>query len=150
MAERTFALAAALLARSLNVRYEGIAIASRIPMMITTTRSSMSVKPDSSRARRLLIAAFTLGLLLGTVDSAVAHAAIGRDASGLDALVRVKERARSPAPFRSTSAAKLRTGCLCDVCRRAVLAERVGRRRRVLDAVRGRGQIGRASGRERV
>src|SRR6266536_6332487 len=63
MAERTLALAADFCARSLNVRYDGIAIASRIPMMMTTTRSSMSVKPDSSRARRLLISALTLVLL---------------------------------------------------------------------------------------
>src|SRR5262249_61459994 len=57
-----------LLARSLKVRYEGIAIASRIPMMMTTTRSSMSVKPDSSRARRLAILDLTFGSPSGRGD----------------------------------------------------------------------------------
>src|SRR4051794_12895727 len=48
---RTLACAAALFARSLNLRYDGIAIASRIPMMMMTTRSSMSVKPSSAWSR---------------------------------------------------------------------------------------------------
>src|SRR3954471_22099027 len=60
---RTFAWAAALFARSLNFRYDGIAIASRIPMMMMTTRSSIRVKPDSSFAKRLEIDART-GVLL--------------------------------------------------------------------------------------
>src|SRR3954447_15365815 len=51
MVARTFACAAALLARSLNFRYDGIAIASRIPMMMMTTRSSMRVKPSSLFSR---------------------------------------------------------------------------------------------------
>src|SRR5919197_2174460 len=50
-AARTFACAAELLARLRKLRYEGIAIASRIPRMMITTRSSISVKPFSSRAR---------------------------------------------------------------------------------------------------
>src|SRR5919204_5910849 len=50
--ERTLAWAADLFARSLNDRYDGIAMASRMPMMMMTTRSSMRVKPLSSPARR--------------------------------------------------------------------------------------------------
>src|ERR671935_110615 len=50
-AARTFACAAELLARLRKLRYEGIAIASRIPRMMITTRSSISVKPFSSRTR---------------------------------------------------------------------------------------------------
>src|SRR5712691_7446726 len=55
MAARTLALAAELFARSLNERYEGIAIASRMPRMMMTTRSSMRVKPLSSPAKRCRI-----------------------------------------------------------------------------------------------
>src|SRR6059058_4193105 len=51
-AARTLALAADWFARSLNERYEGIAIASRMPRMMMTTRSSMRVKPLSSPASR--------------------------------------------------------------------------------------------------
>src|SRR3954453_2093537 len=49
------AWAARLLARSLNPRYEGRAISSRMPMITITTRSSISVKPSSraSRCRKL-------------------------------------------------------------------------------------------------
>src|SRR5438874_1600670 len=57
-AARTLACAAELLARFLKLRYEGIAIASRIPRMMMTTSSSIRVKPPSSRAmrfRRVLI-----------------------------------------------------------------------------------------------
>src|SRR5207253_636136 len=52
-AARTLACAAELLARFLKLRYEGIAIASRIPRMMMTTSSSIRVKPLSSLARRL-------------------------------------------------------------------------------------------------
>src|SRR5579862_3254830 len=55
MSERTLAAAAVLLARSLKLRYDGTAIASRIPRMMMTTKSSMRVKPLSSRASRILI-----------------------------------------------------------------------------------------------
>src|SRR6266508_1209109 len=51
-AARTLAFAAESFARSLKPRYDGTAIASRMPMMTMTTRSSMRVKPLSSRARR--------------------------------------------------------------------------------------------------
>src|ERR671923_196170 len=57
-AARTFACAAELLARFLKLRYDGIAIASRIPRMMMTTSSSIRVKPLSSvanRFRRVLI-----------------------------------------------------------------------------------------------
>src|SRR5215213_4912476 len=54
-AARTSARAAFSFARSLKPRYDGTAIASRIPMMTMTTRSSMRVKPSSraSRCRNL-------------------------------------------------------------------------------------------------
>ena len=47
--------AAFWLARSLKPRYDGTAIASRMPMITMTTRSSISVKPSSrsSRCRNL-------------------------------------------------------------------------------------------------
>src|SRR5438067_3554514 len=51
-AARTLACAADLFARLRKLRYEGIAIASRIPMMMITTRSSIRVKPLSSPAAR--------------------------------------------------------------------------------------------------
>src|SRR5919109_2322107 len=51
-AARTFACAAELLARFLKLRYDGIAIASRIPRMMMTTSSSIRVKPLSSEAMR--------------------------------------------------------------------------------------------------
>ena len=44
-AERMSAAAAVLLARSLKLRYDGTAIASRMPRMMITTRSSIRVKP---------------------------------------------------------------------------------------------------------
>src|SRR3954471_18727115 len=55
MAARTLALAAELLARSRKLRYEGTAIANRMPRMMMTTRSSMRVKPLSSPASRCRI-----------------------------------------------------------------------------------------------
>src|ERR671925_788426 len=51
-AARTLAWAADLFARVRKLRYEGIAIASRIPRMMITTRSSISVKPRSSLVSR--------------------------------------------------------------------------------------------------
>src|SRR5215208_6505401 len=77
MEERTFALAADFCARSLNVRYDGMAIASRMPMMMTTTRSSMSVKPDSSFARRLLMRSLTVFLLPERLVTSGGDAVIG-------------------------------------------------------------------------
>ena len=55
-AARRFAFMALLAARSRNPRYEGTAIASRMPMMMITTRSSIRVKPCSefpSRRERI-------------------------------------------------------------------------------------------------
>src|ERR671910_1278370 len=51
---RTLACAADLFARSRNFMYDGIAIASRIPMMMITTRSSIRVKPPSLLLRLIL------------------------------------------------------------------------------------------------
>src|ERR671934_2148134 len=62
-AARTFAFAAELLARSRNDRYDGIAIAKRMPRMMMTTSSSMRVKPLSSPASRCRILLDILGLL---------------------------------------------------------------------------------------
>src|SRR4029450_13247513 len=50
IAARTLAWAADLFARVRKLRYEGIAIASRIPKMMITTRSSINVKPSSRLA----------------------------------------------------------------------------------------------------
>src|SRR5438067_10938602 len=50
---RTLACAADLFARSLKLRYDGTAIASRMPRMMMTTRSSIRVKP-CSEPRRVL------------------------------------------------------------------------------------------------
>src|ERR671936_168577 len=63
-AARTFAFAAELLARSLNERYEGIAIANRMPRMMMTTSSSMRVKPLSSPASRFANLSRIYSLLL--------------------------------------------------------------------------------------
>src|SRR6266849_3212403 len=64
IAARTWALAAELFARSRKVRYEGIAIASRTPRMMMTTRSSMRVKPLSSPASRCRILLVIFEVLL--------------------------------------------------------------------------------------
>src|ERR1700747_2591132 len=62
---RTFACAADLLARSLKLRYDGTAIASRMPRMMMTTRSSIRVKPCSPPAR-----AFKRSIIGGASPSA--------------------------------------------------------------------------------
>src|SRR5581483_8983701 len=67
IAERTFACAADVLAVFVKLRYAGTAIATRMPRMIMTTRSSMSVKP-CSLARRFLILLIIRNLLLGGED----------------------------------------------------------------------------------
>jgi hypothetical protein len=51
MSERTLAAAAVLLARSLKLRYDGTAIASRMPRMMMTTSNSINVKPSSEPSR---------------------------------------------------------------------------------------------------
>src|SRR2546429_3748491 len=61
---RTLACAADLFARSRNFRYEGIAIASRIPMMMITTRSSIRVKPPWLLLRLILSLSFSSTFLL--------------------------------------------------------------------------------------
>src|SRR5205085_258827 len=68
-AARTFACAAELLARFLKLKYDGIAIASRIPRMMMTTSSSMSVKPLSSEARRFRRVLIMCVVLLPKVES---------------------------------------------------------------------------------
>src|SRR5918994_6621323 len=52
IAARTLAWLAAFAARSRKPRYDGTAIASRMPMMMMTTRSSIRVKPCSPFASR--------------------------------------------------------------------------------------------------
>src|SRR5919108_3550452 len=70
MAARTSAFAAELLARSRNDRYDGIAIASRMPRMMMTTSSSMRVKPLSSPAIRFRNFSRIYSLLLPVRDEA--------------------------------------------------------------------------------
>src|SRR4051812_21372021 len=70
--DRTLARAAGLLARSCKPRYAGTAMASRMPRMMMTTRSSISVKPLSSDARRFWRrVTMTWGFLPGWVAVAV-------------------------------------------------------------------------------
>src|ERR687885_2931486 len=70
-AARTLACAAELLARFLKLRYDGIAIASRIPRMMMTTSSAIRVKPLSSLARRFRrVLVMLVGLLPGSVGGA--------------------------------------------------------------------------------
>src|ERR671937_823568 len=81
-AARTFACAADLFARVRKLRYEGIAIASRIPRMMITTRSSISVKPCSLPRRfvnvfRMCKCSFGLGCV------AVADSTSARTPRGL-------------------------------------------------------------------
>ena len=54
IAARTFALAAESFARSRKLMYDGTAMASRMPMMMITTRSSIRVKPPSRSLRLIL------------------------------------------------------------------------------------------------
>src|SRR5437762_14375236 len=69
-ADRRLACAAERLARSLKPRYDGTAIASRMPMMTMTTRSSMSVKPSLPLRDALPIGqAIFLGKTEGCADS---------------------------------------------------------------------------------
>src|SRR3954451_24702774 len=72
-AARTLAWAADLFARVRKLRYDGIAMASRIPRMMITTRSSISVKPRSS----VLIRCHRLVMSLLRLVTAVAPAYIG-------------------------------------------------------------------------
>src|SRR6266480_11367 len=133
-AARTLAWAADLFARVRKLRYEGIAIASRIPRMMITTRSSISVKPRSSRARRCrntLIMWCSLRWL-----TAVAQTAIGF-CSGRSTPERGSKRrgAVSRAPLSSSD----RFGCLTavrdDVAAGAALVVEDAGRLRALDAV---------------
>src|SRR4051794_22106123 len=128
-AERTFACAADLFARSLKPRYDGMAIAIRIPRMMMTTRSSMSVKPSfpSRRFRR----SFNIRVLLS------------REQWGRDEPCRSTGRARlAPRPSGGElGSACLRAGAEEDVRTRAVLEEGVRTHRR-RDAVRGRRRRG--------
>src|SRR5947207_6809323 len=104
-AARTLACAAELLARFLKLRYEGIAIASRIPRMMMTTRSSIRVKPLSSLARR-----FRRVLIIGWVpfpDGQMArHGGTGRARRRLldrDCAIRPETQpAPAPAPLRAS------------------------------------------------
>src|SRR5919109_4641059 len=74
IAARTLALAAELFARSRKLRYEGIAIASRMPRMMMTTRSSMRVKPLSSPASRCRILLVMQVLLPWGTNGVAEHA----------------------------------------------------------------------------
>src|SRR6266487_358936 len=78
-AARTFACAADLLARVRKLRYEGIAIASRIPRMMITTRSSIRVKPPSSRCTWPSRFESHERMRVSSLGCAVASPLIGRD-----------------------------------------------------------------------
>src|SRR5919202_4624271 len=134
-AARTFACAADLFARVRKLRYEGIAIASRIPRMMLTTRSSIRVKPRSSatRCRKLIMFRCSFGLV-GTYGGSTIH----RHTKPLP-LTRTgeKKRARFPAPFSDRDGVLLAAAGL-DVARRARLVVRRGARRGVPDAVAAR------------
>ncbi len=99
IAARRSAPAALLFARSLKLRYEGIAIAVRIARMIITTRSSIRVKPFSflSRFRNLS------SMVLLPWGFAVARRRIGVALSRSSALERVNpllRRGRPSGPLR--------------------------------------------------
>src|SRR6476659_11033342 len=64
-AARTFDCAADFSARSLKPRYDGTAIASRMPRITMTTRSSMRVKPSSLASRCLIFETIAMNLLPG-------------------------------------------------------------------------------------
>src|SRR6059036_1883009 len=101
-AARTLACAAELLARFLKLRYEGIAIASRIPRMMMTTRSSIRVKPLSSLARRFRRVLIIALLLLPDGKSDGSGGIGGAHRTPLDpewVIPSQTKRARSPAPF---------------------------------------------------
>src|SRR3954451_6041816 len=103
-AARTLACAADLFARVRKLRYEGIAIASRIPRMMITTRSSISVKPRSSLRTRChsLLDILVLLRLDGTCGwQYVDRPALARAMT--PERVTKRRRARSPAPFENNS-----------------------------------------------
>src|SRR5690348_1589288 len=64
---RMFACAADLFARSLKLRYDGTAIASRMPRMMMTTRSSIRVKPCSELRRAFRRAFMVLQTPFGSI-----------------------------------------------------------------------------------
>src|ERR671923_24245 len=131
-AARTLACAAELLARFLKLKYDGIAIASRIPRMMMTTSSSIRVKPLSSEARRFRRVLIMCDVLLPEVGG---PSGIGCLSESVRPEGVKRRRARFPAPFaeRPSSAGLADAGRDRPV--RAALEVRDGRRARVLDAV---------------
>ena len=73
-AARTFDAAAFSLARSLKPRYDGTAIASRMPMMTMTTRSSISVNPSSRASRSRIVPLVLLWIVVEVHGLFIAHA----------------------------------------------------------------------------
>src|SRR5580765_4679047 len=69
MAERTFASAAAFAALPRKLRYDGTAIATRMPRMMMTTRSSIRVKPCSPASRFLIFVIGTFDLLAVSIGT---------------------------------------------------------------------------------
>src|SRR6059058_2803662 len=139
MAARTLAWAADLFARVRKLRYEGIAIASRIPRMMITTKSSISVKPRSSRARRCRNA-LIMWCSLRCLD-AVALSAIGV-CVGRSTLERGSKRkgavSRALSNFGSTECLTAERN---DVAAGAALVVEDSGGLRVLDAVAGAGRV---------
>src|SRR4051794_2868848 len=143
---RTFAWAAALFARSLNFRYDGIAIASRIPMMMMTTRSSMSVKPSSAWSRLRMASKTWFSFLHNAERAGIDRTGIGVTSVSPDppseGMPEKRRGARLRAPRRKRVSRVLRAGARGDVGGRAgLLVDRgtdcrldaVRRRRRGLD-----------------
>src|SRR3954447_1602099 len=144
-AARTLACAADLFARVRKLRYDGIAIASRIPRMMITTRSSISVKPLSSlvrRCRKLCIRHSLARTAVAGLDRPPMPAV--RPPNGGGSPPRAPERKRKGAVSRAL-VELLRPGLAgaeLDVARRAGLVVLDGRRRRVDDAVAAKGRDG--------
>src|ERR671925_1107838 len=131
-AARTFACAAELLARFLKLRYDGIAIASRIPRMMMTTSSSIRVKPLSSEARRFRRVLIMCDVLLPEVGG---PSGIGCLSESVRPEGVKRRRARSPAPFYERPSSVGLADAGRDRPVRSALEVRGGAGARVLDAV---------------
>src|ERR671923_77314 len=139
-AARTLACAAELLARFLKLKYDGIAIASRIPRMMMTTSSSIRVKPLSSEARRFRRVLIMCDVLLPEVGG---PSGIGCLSESVRPEGVKRRRARSPAPFYERPSSVGLADAGRDRPVRAALEVRDGAGARVLDAVARDGGAGR-------
>src|SRR5205085_8269986 len=83
-----------------NLRYDGIAIASRIPMMMITTSSSISVNP--SFALSLSLMSFTPSCLRSGRRLPSAPLPLGSSPPRVIAAPQAERGARSPAPLAAS------------------------------------------------